>query len=198
MPQLCPGDLMLKARADGFVNKAIAFGQRVRGQTNPLIVHAGIMFDSHYIIEAQGSGVSGNDIRVQNLHYGYLVFRPHNPQIAAGAATCAKMMFDIHQTQQNLGYTIRGALGSLFGSARGPRTRNEFEVLFDRVITGRKHPFFCSQFVVFVYQFVAEQMNLGAGALFPYRDPKVSPSLLGENLVNNTNFFEAGYVMPNE
>jgi hypothetical protein len=38
------GDLMLKFNAGSVTNRLIAFGQRVRGQANSMIVHAGIMF----------------------------------------------------------------------------------------------------------------------------------------------------------
>ena len=35
-------------------------------------------------------------------------------------------------------------------------------IALDRILAGKGHPFFCSQFVVYVYQFVAEQTEVGA------------------------------------
>ena len=62
--------LMLKFNAGSTTNRLIAFGQRVRGQVNSMVVHAGIMFDPTYIIESSGQGLVANDIRVQNAAYG--------------------------------------------------------------------------------------------------------------------------------
>src|SRR4051812_4633112 len=107
--KLAAGDLMLKFNGGSATNRLIAFGQRVRGQANYMVVHAGIMFDSTYIIESSGPGLVANDIRVQNAAYGYLVFRAKNANMAAGAGTCAKMMFDIHSTNRNMSYSLGGA-----------------------------------------------------------------------------------------
>ena len=58
---LAPGDVLLKQTAGAFSSKLITLGQKAsqavmpsqqRG-LNPDVVHAGIMFDNHFIIEAQ-------------------------------------------------------------------------------------------------------------------------------------------------
>jgi hypothetical protein len=191
------GDIMLKV-ADGTVlSKAIELGQRLVRGANPEVVHAGLMFDSTFIVEAQGAGISANDLRVQNLPYGYYVFRCVDGNMAAGAGTCAKMMFDIHARGRNLGYSVAGAVGSLFGQGRAT-TPAEMDALLDRILTGRGHRFFCSQFVAYVYQFVAEQNGKPATAVFNLSDAKVSPSTLAALLGNHGLFREAGYLMPRE
>ena len=154
------GDILLKASDGSILSKAIQLGQRAVGGPNAGVVHAGVMFDSTYIIEAQGSGISANDLRVQNAHYGYYVCRCLKSNVAAGAGTCAKMMFDIHNRGRNLGYTVGGAIGSLFGGPGKAASPSQMDALLDRILQGRQHRFFCSQFVVFVYQFVAEQCGL--------------------------------------
>lgn len=92
---LRPGDIMLKLNDGSLTNNAIEFMQKLTGMDNPNIVHGGIMFDSNIIIEADGSGIIANNIRVQNRDKSYIVYRCNNPNIAEGAGTCAKMMFDI-------------------------------------------------------------------------------------------------------
>jgi hypothetical protein len=69
--------------------------------------------------------------------------------------------------------------------------------LLDRILAGKAHPFFCSQFVVYVYQFVAEQNGVAAGKLFNLSDAKVPPTTLAGMLAGHSLFHEIGYVMPN-
>ena len=38
--------------------------------------------------------------------------------------------------------------------------------LLDRILAGRDQPFFCSQFVVYVYQWAAEQSGMSPPAIF--------------------------------
>jgi hypothetical protein len=193
---LAAGDILLKVNDGSVLAGAIQFGQALRGGANPSVVHAGILFDPTFMIEAQGHGVSANDLRVQNRDYGYYVFRCLHPNMAAGAGTCAKMMFDIHQSGNTLGYSILGAIGSLFGAGGSAATRTQMDDLLDRILTGRQHRFFCSQFVVYVYQFVAEQNGVTAGNIFNVADAKVPPSLLAAELSRHSSFVEVGYLMP--
>jgi hypothetical protein len=195
---LKPGDLLLKVSDGTMIARAIQLGQSMVGGTNAGVVHAGVLFDPTFIIEAQGSGISANDLRVQNLSYGYYVYRCRNANMAEGAGTCAKMMFDIHQRRGSLGYSVPGAVGSLFGGAGKPATAGEMDGLLDRILEGKSNRFFCSQFVVYVYQFVAEQSGVSAASLFNMRDAKVEPSALAASLQRHPMFSEAGYLMPKE
>jgi hypothetical protein len=195
---LMPGDILLKVSDGSLLSGAIQFGQAFVGGLNTSIVHAGILFDATYIIEAQGSGISANDLRVQNLAYAYYVFRCAEPHMGAGAGTCAKMMFDIHGQGRNLGYSVIGAIGSLLGSPGRAATRTEMDRLLDRILEGRDQRFFCSQFVVFVYQFVAEQCGVAATSLFDTSDAKASPSTLATSLNRHRLFAEVGYLMPGQ
>lgn len=195
---LAPGDVLLKVSDGGILSRAIQMGQTVVGGANPGIVHAGLLFDRSYVIEAQGAGILANDLRVQNKTNGYYVFRCTRPDMAQGAGTCAKMMFDIHARGGNLGYNLLGAIGSLFGDRGKPATRDDMDALLDRILEGRNQPLFCSQFVVYVYQFVAEQCGIAADTVFRISDAKAHPSILAASLRSHPIFREAGWLMPNE
>lgn len=201
---LSAGDILLKAADNSFsvggaTSRAIQFGQSLVGSANPGIVHAGLMFDSTYVIEAQAQGISANDLRVQNKPFGYYVFRCNDENMGRGAGTCAKMMFDIHQRHGSMKYDIAGAIGSLFRHGGGrPATPDQMHTLLDEILTGRNNGFFCSQFVVYVYQFVAEQSGRAPGSVFAYSDAKATPSALAASLARSTQFTEIGCLFPNE
>ena len=72
------------------------------------------------------------------------------------------------------------------------------DALLDRILAGRDQPFFCSQFVVYVYQWAAEQSGMSPQAIFSVSDAKASPSVLASKLVGNPHFAEAGYMLPGE
>ena len=69
------GDLLLKANDGRIISKIITFSERLRGQQNPLITHAGVMYDRTYIVEARGVGLCANDLRVHGLDCGYIAYR---------------------------------------------------------------------------------------------------------------------------
>ena len=132
------------------------------------------------------------------MSFAYIVYRSTNPMMAQGAGTCAKMMFDINQQQSSLKYTVAGAFASLFGKLGAEQTAQEMDALFDRILAGKNQSFFCSQFVVFAWQFVAEQNGMPAGTLFPVSAAKMNPSNLATQLVGNPHFTEAGWIFANE
>jgi uncharacterized protein YycO len=94
---LAPGDVMLKVIDHAPLSIGIASLQAVSNAAKPHIVHAGVMFDKTYIIEAALEGIRGNDLRVQNKDMTYVVYRCTKTDMAQGAANCVKMLFDIHQ-----------------------------------------------------------------------------------------------------
>ena len=193
------GDILLKVADSALTSKAIQFGQSLVGGRNPGIVHAGLLFDSSYMIEAQAAGITAHDLRVQNRAYGYYVFRCKDANMARGAGTCAKMMFDIHSRAGSMKYDIAGAVGSLFGFGTGkPATPGDMDALLDKILEGRNQGFFCSQFVVYVYQFVAEQCGRPANSIFSYSDAKATPSILATSLSKHAMFHEIGCLFPNE
>jgi hypothetical protein len=201
---LAPGDILLKVRVDKgswsswLISHGIQLGQRATGRQNVHITHAGVLFEKTFIIEALSAGISASDLRVQNLTYGYQVFRCANADMAAGAGTCAKMMFDINQNRGSLPYTVPGAFRSLLGSSGRPPTPGEMNGLLDRILEGKGQSFFCSQFVTYVYQFVAEQSGVAARKVFNVSDAKVPPATLATALVGHPLFQEAGYLFPGE
>jgi len=191
------GDLMLKAADGSLIARAISMAEKLRGQANPAIVHAGLMFDGTYIIEALENGIAASDLRIQNRTFGYLVHRPKSGWLSRGAAACAKMMFDVHQRNGSMKYNF--PLTAIApGSMGKPASRTAMDRLLDDLLRGRGHPFYCSQFAVYVYQFVAEQNGISAATLFHGNDARISPSTLASLLQGNPWFEEAGYVMPNE
>ena len=59
-------------------------------------------------------------------------------------------------------------------------------------------PFFCAPFVVYVYQWAAQQSGISPEAVFSLSDAKATPSLLASKLIGNSYFSEEGYMLPNE
>jgi len=195
---LKPGDIMLKANDGSAFARMITFTESLVGQENPLIMHAGLMFDQRFIIEAQNSGISGNDVRVGDLRCGYIVYRAQKESLAQGAGTCAKLMFDIHGRQNTLKYNSLGLPAAVLRSRGTVMTARTMDGLLQDILSGKGHPFFCSQFVIFVYQFVAEQNGISASQIFNVSDARISPSRLASLLHRNQWFDEAGYVLPGD
>ena len=194
---LRPGDIMCQFIAPTFAGAFIAAGQALTMNRNSNIVHAGILFDGVYMIEALAKGISATDLRIQDRKYHYLVFRATTQSIAQGAADCANMMLKINHTQKSLPYDTKGAVGSIFGNGTAAKSPAEMDQLLDRILAGKGHPFFCSQFVVYVYQFVAEQNGMPAGSLLALSDPKVPPARLTTFLQTSPNFKLVGELPAN-
>ncbi len=185
---LRPGDILCQFIAPSVAGAFIAAGQALTMHRNSNVVHAGILFDGTYMIEALAKGISATDLRIQDRKYHYMVFRASNPNVAQGAADCANMMLKINHTQKTLPYDTKGAVGSIFGNGATPKTPADMDQLLDRILAGKGHPFFCSQFVVYVYQFVAEQNGMPASSMFALSDPKVPPARLTTFLQSSANF----------
>ncbi|MGH9574864.1 MAG: hypothetical protein ACRD40_15210 [Candidatus Acidiferrales bacterium] len=203
MPQLFgrdlrSGDILLEWNAGTAIHQAIRFGQKLMNRGSEELIHAGILFDNRYLIESNAHGITASDIYLQDKGYSYSVYRPNNPSLAAGAATCAKVFMDIHARTGGMPYSIKGAVSSIFKGPGAAPSRDQMDIAFGQLIKGKNHPFFCSQFVVFAFQFVAEQNKLAAAKIFPYGDGCVPPSLLGATLKTHPMFREAGYMLANQ
>ena len=107
------------------------------------------------------------------------------------------MIFDIHQQQGTVGYNFAGLPASVLPGGT-PVSASAMDRLLDDILHGRGHRFYCSQFVTYVYQFVAEQNQIDVARVFNMSDARVSPSTLGSLLQNNPWFTEAGYMLPRE
>jgi hypothetical protein len=220
---LQPGDIMLKAKDSEFLSKLIFGAQVVSGGEDPYIVHVGIMFNQSQIIEAQSNGLMINNLRGKNNDYSYVIFRCNRTDVAGGAATCAKVLFDIHRQGQTqsaprrpglkhlperrggpMRYSHFGAVGSLLQTGSGAAsTPTEMDQLLTDVLEGKTHRFFCSHFVVYVYQFVAAQLQIQnaifptaqfTGA-FPTSAAKIHPSHLATKLREAVGLFtQQGYM----
>jgi hypothetical protein len=196
--ELRPGDIMLQFNAGSVAGRLISFGEWAKGQDHSEIIHAGIMFDSTYLIEALGGGILASDLRVQDRKYGYSVFRPSNTKIAGTAAVCAKRMFDVHGKKHNLSYSTIGAIGSLLGRHGHAIAAGDSEHLISNILSSRSHPFFCSQFVVCVYQYAGARNGMSPASVFRFQDSKVAPSLLASQLESNLMFKKVGTLLPHE
>lgn len=195
---LKPGDVLLKMATTSFTHRIIQAGQKLAGQPNAFLGHAAIALDTQFCIEAQASGVSANHLAMNNKACGYIVYRPNNEALGRGAATGAKLLFDIHQSHGSMKYGALQAAGSLFGGAGTAKTAGDMDALLTKVLSGKGQPFFCSQFVVYVYQWAAAQSGIAPQVLFSVSDTKATPSVLASKLVGNPHFSELGYMLPNE
>lgn len=192
------GDILLKVNAGSLTNRVIATAQTAIRGSNPEIVHAGILFDPNIIIEASGPGLSARDLRVQDKAFGYYAYRCSNAGMATGAGTCAKLFFDIQGRTGGIKYNLLGAAKSIFGGSGKPSSATSMDETLDDLLKGKGHPFFCSQFVVYVYQYVAEQSGVTSSRLFNFSDAKVHPSRLAASLAAHPLFNEIGYLMPGQ
>jgi hypothetical protein len=199
------GDILLKMAQDKAIQWLIRQGQRLAGQPNDFLGHAAIALDTQFVIEAQASGLTASHLAVQNKACGYIVFRPRDGALGRGAATAAKLLFDVHQAQRRSGnplsglrYNLEGAAAAIFGGTGRAKSATDFDRLFDEIMRGAGHPFFCSQFVVYVYQWAAQQSGLSPRSVFDVSDAKATPAVLASKLVCNPRFEEAGYMVPGE
>jgi hypothetical protein len=195
---LAPGDILLQYNQSKWSNvagKAIAFGQAMVGDRNSEIVHAGVMFDRSYMIEALAHGVTGSDIRIQNKAYAYRVFRPRNPMLGKTEGNVVKFLFDHHQSHGTMPYAWVGAVTSL--GAAGPMSADNVDKMMDDILALKPTPFFCSQFVVMTYQLAAAQMRLAPKSVFALDDANMPPSRLAMACESSAAFENIGYLEPN-
>ncbi len=134
---LRPGDIMCQFMTGSWAGKIIHAGQALTSHSNSTIVHAGVLFDDTYVIEALNKGIRGTDLRIQSRTLHYMVYRPVNLNMARGAADCANMMLKINAAQKTLSYDIRGAIGSIFGSGTTPRLPPRWRTFWTRSSTER-------------------------------------------------------------
>lgn len=112
---LTAGDIMLKViNPSKFFNRGVRFVQKLTGYLNYDIGHAGIMRDSIVIIEAQSKGLEERSLLQKNVDVGYIVYCATNPNLAEGAATAAKLLYDIHMQHRSISYNNRGLFPSVF------------------------------------------------------------------------------------
>ncbi|SOD90033.1 C40 family peptidase [Spirosoma fluviale] len=179
------GDIMLK-EFDGYsiVGAAISYGQYLLTSDHLFssIVHAGILFDKMHIIESSGGGVAANHLLTGNRAYSYHVFRSVNADLADGTGTCAKVFFDIHKTHRTMNYSVPGAVKSLFRRHKAAQSPEDMDDLLTEVLGHRGNQFFCSQFVVYIYQFVSYQLNQHAPPVFQLNAGNVNPAKLARML----------------
>jgi hypothetical protein len=191
------GDIMVQQSLGNVPGKLIAFGQFMTGHANTEMIHAGIMFDSSFIVEALGGGILASDLRVQNVKCGYHVYRSRKPDLGTIAGNLAKLLFDLHGTNKNLSYSISGAVKSI-GSARPAKSTGDLDGVLDQIFEGKSSPFFCSQFVVVTYQAAGGQIGMSPKTVLPLDDARVSPARLASMLDASPNFDLVGFVLPNQ
>ena len=183
-------------------NRQIRFVQKWTNKLNYNITHAGIMKSKEgttdIIIEAAKSGLEEHSLRGKNAHVGYIVYRAVNPQLAAGAATAASLLYDIHKAKKSVRYNKKGLFPSVLFGDKKPKSAEEMDEILDKILSGHNNPMFCSQFVVYSYQWASTQMGMSEDKIFNVNDSRVSPAKLAEMLQGNPNFTEVGYLIGNE
>ena len=97
-------------------------------------------------------------------------------------------------------FHIVEAQGTGGGQVQTPKQMHQ---LLDDVLEkggGHKRPFFCSEFVVYVYQFVAEQNRFNTGYFFSPSAAKTPPGELFDTLMHDPlkKFRPVGMVAPGE
>ena len=187
---------MLQESLGNAAGKLISFGQAKVGQANANFVHAGIMYDTTYILEALGAGIASNDIRIGTRACGYTVYRPRDQKLATIAANFGKLLFDSHGARHKLNYSVLGAIKSL-GSEKSPKTVSEVDKMVDKIFGSQGKSFFCSQFVVVTYQIAGGQIGLPPAAVFSLDDGAVSPARLETMLQSSHMFNHVGDMVPN-
>jgi hypothetical protein len=193
---LLGGDIMLQFNQGNVAGKAIAFGQAMAGDKNTEIVHAGVLFDNHYMVEALDKGISAGDLRTQNKAFAYRVYRSRQPMLGATAANVVKFLFDHHQNNGTLPYSYVGAVTSL-GAAK-PMSASHVDKLMDDILSLKPAPFYCSQFVVMSYQLAAAQLGMSASSVFGQDDTQMPPARLASACEHSVAFDCVGFVSPNE
>jgi hypothetical protein len=193
---LMSGDLLLEAYDSTFTALKISIGQRIAGQANTKVVHAGVMFDPTDIIEAVGAGIAKNNLAGVHSRCGYLVFRCRNQEIATSASILAEIMFDAHQNQGTGPYSVIGAMKTAYGRQRSSPDLQKMEKMLDGLLSGDPQPVFCSMFVVTCFQLAAEANGISAAEIFPWAAEKMSPGELAKDLERNYLFEEVGYILP--
>lgn len=192
------GDVMLKILdVNSKFNRQIGRVQRFRGYSNYNIVHAGVMEDTTCIIEAEKSGLEEQSLLEKNAHVSYIVYRANNPKMAEDVARGAQLLYYIHLQRRSVRYNKYGLLPSLFGRGK-PKSAKEMRKIYQKITNGQNSPMFCSQFVVYLYQWIAEEMGIPARDIFDRDDSKVPPAKLAEMLQCSTYFTEVGYMVGNE
>ncbi len=194
---LKPGDILLKIADKTLFNKLVVLFQNAAQLPNASISHAAVALDTQFCIEAQASGISGNHLAMKDKDFGYFVYRPNDQALGQGAANAAKLLFDIHQRHANLRYNLVGTVESLFGPPGAAKSAATMDAVLDAILAGKGHPFFCSQFVVYVYQWAASQSRVSLN-VFSISDAKVPPCVLASRLAGSRTFSEAGYMMPGQ
>lgn len=186
------GDIVLQYNTGNIVGKLIAFGQAMVGDKSSEFVHAGVMFDKHYMVEALAQGITAADMRIQNKSFSYRVYRPRDPMLAATEANVAKFLFDHHQSHGTLPYAYVGAVTSL-GVAK-PMSASHVDKLMDDVLSMKPASFYCSQFVVMSYQLAAAQIGMSPKSVFGLDDTRMPPSRLAMACEQSVAFQNVGYL----
>jgi hypothetical protein len=193
---LAAGDIMLQFNQNNVTGKLIAFGQAMVGDKNTEIVHAGVMFDRSYMIEAVSRGISGADLRVQNKALAYRVYRPRNRALGTTEGNVVKFLFDHHQSHKSMPYSVAGAIGSL-GQSKS-MSASHVDKLMNDIFQLKPTAFYCSQFVVMSYQLAAAQMGVSPKSVFALDDTRMPPSRLASYCQQSAAFECIGYMAPNE
>lgn len=194
-----PGDIMLKVvHYHQTYSRRIERTQRWLGFQNHCITHVGMMKDGVNIIESESSGLEQHSLLEKRAKIAYLVYRPTNSMMAEAGAAAATLFHDAHIAQNTVCYNYWDLFPSVLFWPGKPKSAKEMQDVYDKVMHGKNHSMFCSQFVAFIYQWVGTQMGIPAEQIFNADDRRIPPARLATFLKNNPHFKEVGYMISNE
>ncbi len=186
---LRPGDVLFKYGT----NHPVAV--MIKLLTRSEFSHAAVVAESrHEVIEANGKGINRNDLRTENLHFEYEVYRCKDESLARGAANAADLVVAINEAKQgraaryNYKDFLKFPIWKLNASNADFRTDAGFEEGLAEMLNGGGMTFFCSQFVVYCYQWAARQKGLNALDVLHTGDRVTTPVKL-HGIVSTSNRF---------
>lgn len=156
LKDLRAGDVLVKYNDGTFTNALIANIQKEIPTSAYWFVHAGLVtdgFDTLHALEMSGDGLVCNDLAGHNKDIEYEVFRSKNPKITE---TAAKLIRDLakrgERAKDSVAYNTEG-LAKLIVEFDKMVTKDQFNEHYQDMLEGRKtQKYYCSQFVVFIYQ----------------------------------------------
>lgn len=184
------GDILLQV-ADPETTDMRRIAQRLTGSgsSHSKIVHAGIMSNNYNIVEA---GLSKRQIWLRPGTW--VVYRAIDPKMAEGAATAATLLRDIHRRHNSIKYPddLRKLLPCVLLPPSKPKSADEMDDFYERIMKDQNSPMFCSQLVVYIYQWVATQSGIPAEKVFNIKDNRTSPARLAKILEGSSQFTRLG------
>lgn len=160
------------------------------------------MADSKNIVECTEKGLTKRPIdEKSNKWGGYIIYRPMRSEVSQSAGTAAELLSDTHRANGALPYNYVGAAASVLVRSQTPKSAIQMDQIFEQIIKKSKRGTFrmyCSQFVVYLFQWIGTQMGLSSSYYFNVNDERISPAVLAGLLADSSHFEEIVYLIANQ